>query len=147
MANQWTEDETQGLGMLSRIMRNDLNRALRPMGLNDSNYFFIFFIADHPGASQDDLVRAVILDHSTIARSVAKLVKIGYLVRQPDPVDGRASRLFLTPRGEEIKYQLIPITQHAMSLVFDNLTPTEQETVQALLTKSAHRHEKERENL
>jgi DNA-binding MarR family transcriptional regulator len=47
------------------------------------------------------LAEAVQSDPSTISRQVATLVKDGLLERRADPVDGRASLLVITPKGEE----------------------------------------------
>ncbi len=46
------------------------------------------------------LAEAVQSDPSTISRQVATLVKDGLLERRADPVDGRASLLVITPKGE-----------------------------------------------
>jgi DNA-binding MarR family transcriptional regulator len=41
-------------------------------------------------------------DPSTVSRQVATLVKDGYVERRADPVDGRASLLVVTERGEQV---------------------------------------------
>jgi DNA-binding MarR family transcriptional regulator len=41
-------------------------------------------------------------DPSTVSRQVAALVKDGYLERQADPDDGRASLLVLTPKADAL---------------------------------------------
>jgi DNA-binding MarR family transcriptional regulator len=45
------------------------------------------------------LAEAVMADPSTVSRQVAQLVDLGYVERQPDPEDGRASRLAATEHG------------------------------------------------
>ena len=47
------------------------------------------------------LAEAVHSDPSTVSRQSAALVTRGLLERQPDPTDGRASRLALTAAGQE----------------------------------------------
>lgn len=49
---------------------------------------------------QSALAEAVHTDPSTISRHVAELVDGGLVERTPDPGDGRASLLALTPEGE-----------------------------------------------
>lgn len=137
-------DQVLGIGILSRIISNYLNKQLKPLGLNNSNYFFIFFISDHPGASQDDLTKSMFLDHSTIARSVAKLVSLGLLEKRVDAGDKRASRLFLTPQGEKLQPLLHKLTVEAEEQAFGVLSEAEQQTVLPLLYKAAKLNEKGR---
>jgi DNA-binding MarR family transcriptional regulator len=47
------------------------------------------------------LAEAAFSDPSTISRQVANLVDLGYVQRRPDPEDGRACVLALTPAGEQ----------------------------------------------
>jgi DNA-binding MarR family transcriptional regulator len=48
------------------------------------------------------LAELVQSDPSTVSRQVAALVKAGYVERRADPIDGRASLLVVTARGEQI---------------------------------------------
>lgn len=141
MESNSNQDRVQGISILSRIIQNDLKRNVKPYGLNENNYFFIFFIYDHPGTSQDELTRIMFLDHSTITRAVAKLIKLGYLERRPDEQDKRVSRLYLTSEGEALRKPLIELTKHAEKLAFGNLTDEERNIIQPLLLKSALSHE------
>lgn len=144
MNSEINNDQIQGIGIISRIMRTDLNRALKPYGLNDSNYFFIFFVADHPESSQDDLTKTMFLDHSTIARSVSKLVELGYLEKKFDEKDHRTSRLFLTRKGDELRYELHEITSTIFKNIFNHLESEEREMMKQLLFKTANYLEKTR---
>lgn len=45
------------------------------------------------------LAEAVLADPSTVSRQVGQLVELGYVQRQADPDDGRASRLAATAAG------------------------------------------------
>ncbi|WP_125607719.1 MarR family winged helix-turn-helix transcriptional regulator [Lapidilactobacillus bayanensis] len=139
------KDHVQGISILSRIIQTDLKRSLRPYGLNENNYFFIFFVNDHPGATQDDLTKTMFLDHSTITRAVIKLVQLGYLERHLDEQDKRVSHLYLTPQGQQLQRPLYEATKHAEELAFGNLTVEERRLIQPLLLKSALSHEREKE--
>lgn len=130
-------DQFQSIGIISRVMRTELNRALKPYGLNDSNYFFIFYIADHPKPSQGDLTRTMFLDHSTIARSVAKLVELGYLKKQLDENDHRTTRLFLTNDGAQLRDKLHEITTTIFDNTFTELSVDENDLLKKLLSKTA----------
>jgi DNA-binding MarR family transcriptional regulator len=48
------------------------------------------------------LAEAVHVDVSTVSRQVSTLVELGLVQRGPDPDDGRAQALSVTPEGEEL---------------------------------------------
>jgi DNA-binding MarR family transcriptional regulator len=54
-----------------------------------------------------DLATACYIDASTASRQAAELVSDGFLNRQSDPHDGRASLLALTDKGEQAIQELI----------------------------------------
>ncbi len=52
------------------------------------------------------LAEAAGVDISTASRQVARLVDEGYVLRQPDPNDGRASAHSLSPSGRDLRHRL-----------------------------------------
>ncbi|UDM32018.1 MarR family winged helix-turn-helix transcriptional regulator [Lentilactobacillus laojiaonis] len=146
MAFGFDQDRVQGINIIARIIQNDLNRSLKPYDLKANNYFYILFLLDHPGSSQDDLTRIMFLDHSTITRSVAKLIKLGYIYRQDDPDDKRASRLYVTDAGKKLIPILSKLTEHAEEVALGNLSHEQRDIIQSLLITSAKAHEKEKKN-
>lgn len=141
-----SDDQLQSFGIISRIIRTELNRVLKPYGLNDSNYFFIFYIADHPESSQGDLTRKMFLDHSTITRSVAKLVELGYLEKHLDEKDHRTTRLFLTDKGAEIRHEIHELTTTIFDNTFTEISLEESANIKRLLLKTANHLENTRSN-
>lgn len=135
-------NQVLGLGILNRIIDNYLNQQLKSLGLNSSTYIFIFYLADHPGASQDDLTKSMFLNHSTIARSVAKLVSLGFVEKQTDTEDKRASCLFLTSSGSQLLPHLNEISEQAEQKALGVLSETEQKTIAPLLDKAAKLNER-----
>lgn len=53
-----------------------------------------------------DLAAALGLDPSSVSRQVAAVERSGWVTREPDPSDGRASRLLLTPAGQDLVRRL-----------------------------------------
>ncbi len=56
-----------------------------------------------------DLAEAIGIDTSTASRQVARLVEDGYVDREPDPEDGRATVHRLSPAGREIRQRLAKV--------------------------------------
>jgi DNA-binding MarR family transcriptional regulator len=62
-----------------------------------------------------DLAELKHTDPSTVSRQAAQLVRSGLVHRQADPVDGRASRLALTPAGESACRRLLTARRDAVA--------------------------------
>ena len=57
----------------------------------------------NPGMTQADVRAALKIDKGAAARRAASLEAKGYLVRKPNPDDGRSQLLYATPKAEELK--------------------------------------------
>jgi DNA-binding MarR family transcriptional regulator len=81
---------------LGRAMKRAANAP------TDDSGFYLLRIIDVSGPLRmTELAAMAGLDHSTVSRKVAALILEGHIERSPDPRDGRASRLALTPAGRE----------------------------------------------
>ena len=89
---------------LSRLFRLSPQAKAR-MAENDSHPWSTYVLLEQLGESgplrAGVLAKTVRVDPSRVSRMIADLTKHGFVVRQPDPHDGRASALALTPAGEK----------------------------------------------
>lgn len=90
------------LGDSDRATRFYLSQQMEPYGLGKNLFIFFVAIARNPGASQADICRITLFDKAIVARSVAKLEALGYIVRQYYEGDRKTSHLFLTDKGSGI---------------------------------------------
>jgi DNA-binding MarR family transcriptional regulator len=79
------------------------------------------------------LADAVHSDVSTVSRQVAQLVKLGLVVRQPDPSDGRASLLAATHAGRHAFEEKRVLRNRNMAQVLDGWNPDDRATLCRLL--------------
>jgi DNA-binding MarR family transcriptional regulator len=73
-------------------------------------------------------------DPSTVSRQVAQLVRAGLAHKEPDPADGRASRLAVTPEGEAACARLMGRRRAMLS---DALTGWSAEAIASFATQFA----------
>jgi MarR family transcriptional regulator, 2-MHQ and catechol-resistance regulon repressor len=59
-------------------------------------------LVEEGAIGQNELAATLYLDKSTTSRVVSALERKGYLVRTPDPADGRARLLEVTPEGRTL---------------------------------------------
>jgi DNA-binding MarR family transcriptional regulator len=81
------------------------------------------------------LAEAVYSDISTISRQVAALVKHGWVERQPDPDDGRASLLAATDAGREIFHRIRERRNCHMARTLAHWSPDERRQLVGLLDR------------
>lgn len=84
-----------------------------------------------PGA----LAEASFADPSTISRQVAELVTRGFVRREQDPSDGRASLLAITDAGREVCERLRTMRRDLLAAAVDGWSDDELATFASLLTR------------
>jgi DNA-binding MarR family transcriptional regulator len=72
----------------------------------------------------------------TVSISVRQLEDAGFVERQPDPQDGRAVRLFLTPKGQKLYQRMHEFRCQKFERLLTGLTPHERATLLTLLEKA-----------
>ncbi|ONI90335.1 MarR family transcriptional regulator [Actinosynnema sp. ALI-1.44] len=79
---------------------NALNDRLRDRhGIVTSQFEFLSFLREHPGARVADLATEFAVGIGATSKGVDRLAKQGWVLRQPNPSDRRSSLLTLTEDG------------------------------------------------
>ena len=86
-------------------------------------------LAQSAPLGQAELARRLRLEKSTVSRLVGQLVGRDWVRRQPDPGDGRATRLALTPEGERAAARLAEARAVKFQRLIDAIPPAERESV------------------
>lgn len=67
--------------------------------VDKAGYWLLVLVAGQAPMRLSELAGSVELDLSTVSRQIRDLVQCGLVIKEPDPHDGRASLLSLSPRG------------------------------------------------
>ena len=92
-------------------------------------------------SSQAALGRHTGIDRSDIVATVNELAAAGYVERSPDPTDARRNIITLTPAGRRRHEQLGAVVTTTQNKILAPLSPTERETLTALLAKLLTHHQ------
>ncbi len=97
------------------------------------------------GVRQKDLIERTRINPSSMSEFIAKLEEDGYLKREVDPEDKRATLLSLSDLGYARISELQDERTEQLEKLFGNLTQEEKEELSSLLTKilperKCHRH-------
>lgn len=88
-----------------RLHRDVLEKEVRRTGVYRSQHQILMFLSNHPEASQKEIAEFLGVSTATIAVTLKKLEKSGYILRTSDPKDNRCNRIQLSGKGEEIVTQ------------------------------------------
>ena len=92
---------------ITKIAREARRLALQTMrgeGIGAGEMDLLHLIRHKPGLSQKELCRELNLDKGAAARRVASLEQKGYLIRKPNPNDGRSQLLYATEQANHLKH-------------------------------------------
>ncbi len=78
-------------------------RMLKTDGVGTAEYDFIHAVRKNPGITQAALRELLTLDKGAAARRAASLEAKGYLLRKPNPEDGRSQLLYATEKADSLK--------------------------------------------
>jgi MarR family transcriptional regulator, organic hydroperoxide resistance regulator len=96
---------------LARAHRALATELLAEHGLFPGQELTLFHLWENDGIPQKELVDALRLDHSTIAKSVRRLEEAGLVRREKSSEDGRVSLVSLTPAGRALRAPIEAVWQ------------------------------------
>ncbi len=99
------------LDVATRRITKFYNRRLRRFGITYNHLFILTCLWDQEGVNVKDLAKQLCLDSSSLTGHLDRMERVALVVRQDDPDDRRAVRVFLTEKGRHLKEQLEPIGQ------------------------------------
>lgn len=123
------------IGKIYRALNSFSDFLMKSINLEKGQYQFLIRIKENPGINQQDLSSLLLLDKTTTAKAVNKLVKKGYILKKVGNTDKRNLNLYLTEKGEETCIFLIKEEQFATKISLDKLTSSQQISLLKQLTE------------
>ena len=78
-------------------------QTMKEEGIGTAEFDFIHLVRHQPGITQAQVRETLKIDKGAAARRAASLESKGYLVRKPNPEDGRSQLLYATEKAENLK--------------------------------------------
>ena len=78
-------------------------QTMKEEGIGSAEFDVIHLVRHNPGITQTQVREALKMDKGAAAKRVASLENKGYLVRKPNPKDGRSQLLYATELAEHLK--------------------------------------------
>ena len=104
-------------------------------GVYHAQHRLLMEISCNPNASQNDIAKLMDVSAATIAVSLKKLEKEGYINKEMDEGDNRLNKISITEKGNRVVEQSKQIFESADRKIFEGFTENEKSTLSALLQK------------
>ena len=119
----------------ARLFAREIDRRLTTMGLS-SAYMPVFFALAHgESLSQKALAERAAVEQPTMAATLKRMERDGLVARRPDPADGRAALVSLTPAAVQKLKGVRAAGQAVNEAAMATLSATEQAQYLKLLRK------------
>ena len=117
-------------------MRKMADGELYPLGISHAEMRILMLIYFYGESSQEEMVARLGVDRSNVGRSLKKLEKAGYIVREKDGQDGRAFRIFLTEKGRSVRDRLLAIRKKIQKTFSKGMTRQDLNHIVKILEKA-----------
>ncbi len=131
------QHEEPGIGrLIARIRQGIYNyvaRQLKDKDLDVGQFFFLRFILKNEGATQEEIVRNLLLDKATVSKGIKRLMQLGYVSRTINPNDKREFKVYATEKAGAFAGELDAIYKEVYDKLHTNLNKEEVAQLQSLL--------------
>ena len=121
--------------MSTKLHKMYLERELNKSGVYRSQHQILMSLARCPKASQKELAECQHVSTATIAVSLKKLEKGGYISRAVDQEDNRFNQIRITPKGQEIVEMSEQVFQKSEEALFRGFQPEELDALERFLDR------------
>ncbi len=153
MATKDADAERLGRSISAVFDRNDVretfrisylaNRLVLPVyddvkrlhGLSRGEYLLLFCLSYVEELTAQDVAEVTGRPRNSISRAVHRMLEEGYLTRTPDPTDGRQALLRITPKGQRLHNEIVPLFEQRQAELLAVLNADERNQLDRLLTK------------
>ncbi|MFE3143636.1 MarR family winged helix-turn-helix transcriptional regulator [Streptomyces scopuliridis] len=116
----------------SRVRQHDRLMAQAGVSLDRAAVALLRQIADTEPLRPGELAIRLAVEASHVTRQVQQLEKSGYVTRVPDPEDGRAQRIQLTPVGRRVIDRIRDASRRGMQAALADWSPQDLQQLAAL---------------
>jgi len=129
-------DTFRNLARLSKRGKTYLDHRLVEYGINSGQYFYIIFICNNEGITQDKLSAFIQVHPSNITRALEILCQKKYIVKKDLESDRRTCKLYPTEKAKDIYSKLLGFENEWVNIITNEFSNNERELLDALLKKA-----------
>ncbi|RII34209.1 MarR family transcriptional regulator [Clostridium chromiireducens] len=114
--------------LISKIFRYKqiyLDKVLKKYEISSGSRPYLFNLEKNEGISQIGLSKELDNDRAMTARTIAKLIKLGYVYSEQDEKGGRSNKLYLTAKAKEVLPEMNADVEKMMRQITEGLSEGE----------------------
>jgi MarR family transcriptional regulator for hemolysin len=119
----------------ARLFARELERQLAQSGIASAYMPVIFALADGTALAQKELARRAAVEQPTMASTLNRMERDGFITRRPDPQDKRSALVALTPVALGHVETVERIVSAINALALEQLDPDERRQYLSLLRR------------
>lgn len=97
------DDTQRKMTKIAREVGKFTVQTMKEEGIGTAEFDVIHLVRHNPGITQTKVRETLKIDKGAAAKRVASLENKGYLIRKPNPDDGRSQLLYATEKAEQLK--------------------------------------------
>jgi DNA-binding MarR family transcriptional regulator len=121
---------------LYRVTQCYIDEALKKYELSNGTYPFLMRLSNEEGISQNEISRALGVDKAMSARSINKLIELGYITKEQDEEDSRAYKLYLTDKAKVIIPDIKNVVYNWIDIITADFNENEKDEIIRLAEKA-----------
>lgn len=109
---------------VSRLRQILFDQEMKPHGVTRAQWWVLAQLSrgGDGGMAQAELARALGLGKVAVGSMIDRLETGGLVVRQPDALDRRVNRIFVTAKGQELLERMMEVGRRLNGVVLDRLS-------------------------
>lgn len=119
------DDTERKMTKIAREVSKFTVQTMKEDGIGTAEFDVIHLVRHNPGITQTKVRETLKIDKGAAAKRVASLETKGYLVRKPNPDDGRSQLLYATEKAEKLKNSKAHIESVFYEWLLSELPPEE----------------------
>ena len=123
------------VNLLARLLAQALHARTAPLGVVPGQFAQLLALFEQDGLSQRQLCDKVRIEQPTMASTLQRMERDGLVRREPDPADGRRTRVVLTPHARDLRAELVRAAFDLNTTATKGLSPAEVEAFLATATR------------
>lgn len=94
-----------------------IDKKLKDFNLTTGTYPYLLVLNKYPGISQNQISRELNVDKSMSARSIRRLMELGYIRKKENQEDTRAYKLYITDKAKYIIPEIFDVKEQWIDIL------------------------------
>ena len=120
---------------VSRLRRKAFDQLMKPLGITRSQWWVIAHLSRHDGMMQTELATLLDVGKMALGGLVIRLEAGGWIIRKPDPADGRIKRVFLTSTSHGLIRKMQRAEKRHNDVVLKGVSQEERDVLTEIMTR------------